>query len=140
MPTVQSKFEQFVLNYIPPSVLQLIIQSSTAQKYGAFWSLAAFIFSLKYLYYRKQKRLEEELRRKSGRKFSTSHSIHVNGEFLRQMKFLLKIMFPSIWCKETGILLSHTSILAAKTFLSLYVAQLEGTIVKEIVQRLEESI
>ena len=44
-------------------------------------------------------------------------------------------MIPGLWCKESGLLLVHTLSLAARTFLSIYVASLEGHIVKHIVRR-----
>lgn len=44
-------------------------------------------------------------------------------------------MIPGLWCQESGLLLVHTLSLAARTFLSIYVASLEGHIVKHIVRR-----
>lgn len=44
-------------------------------------------------------------------------------------------MFPKFWCKEMGILTLHTGTLITRTFLSIYVAMLEGRMVKFIVQR-----
>ena len=40
-----------------------------------------------------------------------------------------------MWSKELAILLVHTSVLVARTFISIYVARLEGTMVKFIVQK-----
>ena len=40
-----------------------------------------------------------------------------------------------MWSRELAILLVHTSVLVARTFISIYVAQLEGTMVKFIVQK-----
>lgn len=48
---------------------------------------------------------------------------------------ILKIVFPSIYSKEFGILLAHTGVLICKTFLSIYIAQLDGSIVKALVDR-----
>lgn len=59
----------------------------------------------------------------------------VNKEFFRRLRLLLKIMIPSVWSGEMGILGLHTSILVARTFLSIYVATLEGRMVKYIVQK-----
>lgn len=61
--------------------------------------------------------------------------IHVDHEFLRQLRALVKIIIPGIWSKEFGILSLHTLSLICRTFLSIYVAQLDGTIVRTIVQR-----
>lgn len=62
-------------------------------------------------------------------------TIHVNREFFRKLKSLLKIIIPSIWCKELGLLVLHTFVLICRTFLSIYVAQLDGKIVKTIVRK-----
>lgn len=59
----------------------------------------------------------------------------VNKAFLFQLQKLLKIMVPSLWSRESGILTSHTLTLIARTFLSIYVAMLEGRMVKYIVRR-----
>jgi ATP-binding cassette subfamily D (ALD) protein 2 len=59
----------------------------------------------------------------------------VNKAFLVQLQKLLKIMVPSVWSRESGILTSHTLTLIARTFLSIYVAMLEGRMVKYIVRR-----
>lgn len=55
--------------------------------------------------------------------------------FLRQLLVLLKIMVPGIFSKEAGIIALHSFILVCRTFLSIYVAGLEGRIVKAIVQK-----
>ena len=48
---------------------------------------------------------------------------------------MLKIMIPSVWSIEAGLLSLHTITLMARTFLSIYVATLEGKMVKFIVRR-----
>ncbi len=44
-------------------------------------------------------------------------------------------MFPHWACRESGLLALHTLVLIFRTFLSIYVAGLEGTMVKHIVRR-----
>ncbi len=44
-------------------------------------------------------------------------------------------MFPRLACRESLLLLLHTLVLMARTFLSIYVAGLEGTMVKHIVRK-----
>lgn len=61
--------------------------------------------------------------------------IGLNLEFLLKLKRLLFIMIPRIWCREIGILSVHTACLISRTFLSIYVASIEGSIVKFIVRR-----
>lgn len=71
---------------------------------------------------------------KSGRKKSKL-SVGLDRDFLRQLIMLLKIMVPGWRSREAGILACATLTLLARTFLSVYVAELEGQIVKRIVLR-----
>jgi ATP-binding cassette subfamily D (ALD) long-chain fatty acid import protein len=53
--------------------------------------------------------------------------------FLKQLIAILRIVFPSLTSKEVGILLLHTFFLVTRTVLSVYVAHLDGRIVRDIV-------
>jgi len=46
----------------------------------------------------------------------------------------MQIMIPGVWSAEAGLLSLHTLVLVARTFLSIYVASLEGKMVKHIVR------
>ncbi|XP_045612053.1 ATP-binding cassette sub-family D member 2 isoform X1 [Procambarus clarkii] len=59
----------------------------------------------------------------------------VNREFIVQLKKLLRVIIPGVWSKSAVILLLHTMTLVTRTFLSIYVAQLEGRVVKYIVRK-----
>jgi ATP-binding cassette subfamily D (ALD) protein 2 len=59
----------------------------------------------------------------------------INKEFIIQLQKLVKLMVPGIWTKEIGLLSMHTLALATRTFLSIYVASMEGQIVKYIVRK-----
>ncbi|XP_014607275.1 PREDICTED: ATP-binding cassette sub-family D member 1 [Polistes canadensis] len=59
--------------------------------------------------------------------------VGLDRAFLKQLIILLRIMVPSWRSKESGILACATLTLLARTFLSVYVATLEGQIVKRIV-------
>lgn len=59
----------------------------------------------------------------------------LNLEFVMQLKKLIEIMVPSLVCHETGLLSVHTLCLITRTFLSIYVASMEGAIVKYIVRK-----
>lgn len=61
--------------------------------------------------------------------------IGLNLEFLMKLKRLIEIMIPKLWCREVGILGVHTTCLISRTFLSIYVAAIEGAIVKYIVRK-----
>ncbi|XP_053682413.1 ATP-binding cassette sub-family D member 1 [Sabethes cyaneus] len=59
----------------------------------------------------------------------------LNLEFILQLRKLIQIMIPSVLCEETGLLAVHTVCLVSRTFLSIYVAAMEGAIVKYIVRK-----
>lgn len=59
----------------------------------------------------------------------------LNLEFILQLKKLIQIMVPRVFCEETGLLAVHTTCLISRTFLSIYVAAMEGAIVKYIVRK-----
>lgn len=61
--------------------------------------------------------------------------IGLNLEFLFKLKRLIHIMIPRLWSREIGLLTVHTTCLISRTFLSIYVAAVEGAIVKFIVKR-----
>ncbi|CAH4036643.1 unnamed protein product [Pieris brassicae] len=63
------------------------------------------------------------------------HVPGLNLEFLRQIVSLAKIMVPGFRSHEVALLSVHTLCLFSRTFLSIYVASLEGSIVKHIVQK-----
>lgn len=68
-------------------------------------------------------------------KLINKSQIGLNKEFLKQLKQLLSIMIPKLICRETILLAIHTSCLISRTFLSIYVAAMEGAIVKFIVRK-----
>ena len=59
----------------------------------------------------------------------------VDAKFFKQLLKLIKIAIPRILSKEFALLVLHTASLVIRTFLSIYVAQLDGRIVKSIVER-----
>ncbi|XP_028044341.1 ATP-binding cassette sub-family D member 2 [Bombyx mandarina] len=63
------------------------------------------------------------------------HVPGLNLEFLRQLISLARIMVPGFRSHEVALLTAHTLCLFSRTFLSIYVASLEGSIVKHIVQK-----
>jgi len=65
----------------------------------------------------------------------TKKSISVNHVFYKQLRQLLHIIVPGLRTKEFALLMTHTVSLVSRTFLSVYVAQLDGHIVKAIVKR-----
>jgi ATP-binding cassette subfamily D (ALD) protein 2 len=58
-----------------------------------------------------------------------------NREFVLQLYQLVRLLIPTFWSKEVGLLFVHTLALITRTFMSIYVATMEGRMVKFIVQR-----
>lgn len=56
-------------------------------------------------------------------------------QFYKRLGRLLRIVLPSIYSKEAGILGMHTFFLFTRTLLSIYVAYIDGQIVRSIVGR-----
>lgn len=59
----------------------------------------------------------------------------IDRDFLVQLKKLLRIMIPGFWTPEMGLLSMHTFALVCRTFMSIFVATMEGKMVKYIVRR-----
>lgn len=61
--------------------------------------------------------------------------IALNRQFYEQLKGLIKIVLPGVKSKEFFLLALHIGFLIVRTFLSIYIATLDGEMVKSIVDR-----
>ncbi|EEB12111.1 conserved hypothetical protein [Pediculus humanus corporis] len=66
---------------------------------------------------------------------NSGDNVITDSEFAVDLWLLLKLMVPGILSPEVGLLTVHTSALIARTFMSIYVASMEGTMVKHIVRK-----
>ncbi|XP_061494140.1 ATP-binding cassette sub-family D member 2-like isoform X1 [Rhineura floridana] len=80
------------------------------------------------------KEVVEELLHCNGLPAGTA-SPAANAKFFRQLLELRKILFPKLVSPESGWLCLHSVALVSRTFLSIYVAGLDGKIVKSIVEK-----
>jgi ATP-binding cassette subfamily D (ALD) long-chain fatty acid import protein len=71
---------------------------------------------------------------KDSKNTAVAKGVGVNAAFLKQIKFLLRICIPSIFSETAGILALHTMFLILRTYISVFVARLDGRIVKDMVR------
>lgn len=60
--------------------------------------------------------------------------VEINREFFKSLLRLLKIVIPGWRSKEFRLVLSHSVFLVLRTLLSLYVAELDGRLVSNLVR------
>lgn len=60
--------------------------------------------------------------------------VELNREFLRNLLRLLRIVIPGWRSKEFRLLISHSVFLVLRTMLSIYVAELDGRLVSNLVR------
>eukprot|EP01064_Diplonema_japonicum_P037913 TRINITY_DN9022_c1_g3_i1.p1 TRINITY_DN9022_c1_g3~~TRINITY_DN9022_c1_g3_i1.p1 ORF type:complete len:675 (+),score=202.52 TRINITY_DN9022_c1_g3_i1:58-2025(+) len=53
---------------------------------------------------------------------------------MEDLKMLVKILVPNMFCKEAGILMSFIAVLTTRTLLSIVVAHLDGRVIKSLVE------
>ena len=59
----------------------------------------------------------------------------VDADFMKKIKRLIKIVFPSKSCKESKYIVILTLLLVLRTQMSIWLADVNGRIVKAIIER-----
>jgi ABC-type uncharacterized transport system fused permease/ATPase subunit len=59
----------------------------------------------------------------------------INKQFFHQLRVLVRILIPRLRSDSCLLLATHLTTLMTRTFLSVYIAHLDGAIVKSLVQR-----
>ena len=104
---------------------------------GVAVSAFALVYSLSFKNDAKKpgKSIDEFLSSSNNSQNMEKENSKLNAVFIKRLKVLLKIIFPRLISKESILLCIHTFFLVIRTFLSIYVASLDGKIVRSIVQR-----
>ena len=105
-------------------------------KSGVFASLAFIFFKLIKKFIRlfsKRKQIKNQIKKANDN--NNKNTPNLNAQFLKEFSYLLKIMFPKFFSLQLGLLSMHSIVLVFRTFLSIYVAQLEGLLAKNIVKK-----
>jgi hypothetical protein len=106
-------------------------------KSGVFLSLAFIFFKLikKFARFFSKLLSKKSNETNSNNNNNTKNTPNLNGQFLKEFSYLLKIMFPKFFSRQIGLLTMHSMVLVFRTFLSIYVAKLEGALTKNIVKK-----
>jgi len=65
--------------------------------------------------------------------YGQKDKISVGTKFFKQLGFILKLLFPKLLSREVMWLFIHSATLVVRTFLSIYIAELDGRMVRSIV-------
>jgi len=106
-------------------------------KSGVFLSLAFIFFKIikKFARFFSKLLSKKSNETNSNNNSNTKNTPNLNGQFLKEFSYLLKIMFPKFFSRQIGLLTMHSMVLVFRTFLSIYVAKLEGALTKNIVKK-----
>lgn len=123
------------------NVQQLLNNIKTNQKQSATVILSIIAITY-YIQQRNNKKLKSKLKNVATNNTSNDSMdpnkpkrVAVDRLFLRRLQRLLQIVLPGYRSREFMLLCMHTSFLVSRTMLSIYVAKLDGSIVKSIVDR-----
>ena len=131
MPTIFSK-------EIPQEAVEAFDRVYADNK--LFWLLSGGLASTGISYYVYQSLFVKDVTRQQIKQFKTQRKgkkikTAVDKQFVKNLKRLLKIAIPTVWSREVGYLLILAFFLVVRTILSIRIADVNGKIVKAIVNK-----
>jgi ATP-binding cassette subfamily D (ALD) long-chain fatty acid import protein len=141
---VQSKLlpPERSVKQILSSLTSLYLRNRTRISRGVYLALFAALAKRIHNAISEQKAASQqvELRRRPGtsslgdEEQPRKKRVEINREFFKHLLRLLKIVIPGWRSKELRLLVSHSVFLVLRTLLSLYVAELDGKLVSNLVR------
>lgn len=141
---VQSKLlpPERSVKQILSSLTSLYLRNRTRISRGVYLALFAALAKRIHNAISEQKAASQqvELRRRPGtsslgeEEQPRKKRVEINREFFKSLLRLLKIVIPGWRSKELRLLVSHSVFLVLRTLLSLYVAELDGRLVSNLVR------
>nr|CAB3219636.1 ATP-binding cassette sub-family D member 2-like [Phallusia mammillata] len=94
---------------------------------------SAVLASAKLIYWYRQRSRKSRSSKVVVAQTEKEKATAVNKVFFKRLWHLLKILIPNVFSHEFAWLLLHSTALVARTFLSIYIADLDGRMVRSIV-------
>lgn len=85
--------------------------------------------------YRRYLILKKKLHSIQQQSDTNNSPLSVNRRFVNQLLEIIRILIPRLRSDSFLLLITHLTTLISRTFLSIYIARLDGAIVKSLVQR-----
>ena len=91
-------------------------------------------FYIFWLWYKARRRRQKKSKSRKSSKRQKKRKVAVDMVFARNFLKLFRILFPRLLCRETFVLIAHTTFLVLRTTLSLWLSRLDGILSQSIVE------
>ena len=91
-------------------------------------------FYIFWLWYKTRRRRQKKSKSRKSSNRQKKRKVAVDMVFARNFQKLFRILFPRLLCRETFVLIAHTTFLVLRTTLSLWLSRLDGILSQSIVE------